>query len=360
MKKILILGCTGSIGTNTLSIIRNMPESFRACGLVAHTSRARLTDLTAEFNCKGGLTGEDPDCIKKLIDETKPDIVINGIAGSDGLLPSETVLNAGVDLALANKETVVMAWPLIRQLAEKNNARILPVDSEHSALFNLTEKIGKNNIAELVITASGGPFREYTKEQLSQVTVSQALNHPTWKMGKKITIDSATLANKGLEVIEACRLFDFSPDKVKVVVHPQSVVHSLVRTNDGMLYGQISDPDMKHPILSALTWPDTSTNFLKPFNLFDQTLTFFHPRIDDFPLLAYAYEAAERGGSYTIAYNAANECAVQAFIDEKISFPSIAHIVRSVLDKDWTMLPDSFKSVFDIDQKVRAITEQLI
>jgi 1-deoxy-D-xylulose-5-phosphate reductoisomerase len=360
MKKILILGCTGSIGTNTLSIIRNMPESFRACGLVAHTSRDRLTGLATEFNCSYGLTAEDPDCIKKLIDETKPDIVLNGIAGSDGLLPSKTVLDAGVDLALANKETVVMAWPLIRQLAEKNNARILPVDSEHSALFNLTEKIGKGSIAELVITASGGPFREYTKEQLSQVTVSQALNHPTWKMGRKITIDSATLANKGLEVIEACRLFDFPPGKVKVIVHPQSIIHSLVRTNDGMLYGQISDPDMKHPILSALTWPDNCTNFLKPFNLFEHSLTFFQPRIDAFPMLAYAYEAAERGGSYTIAYNAANECAVQAFFDKKISFPSIAHIVRMVLDKDWTMLPDSFECVFDIDKKARTITEQLL
>lgn len=360
MKKILVLGCTGSIGTSTLSIIKNMPDSFRACGLVARTSRDKVHALAREFNCPGALTSEDPDCILKLLNDTHPDIVVNGISGSDGLLPSKTVLDAGVDLALANKETVVMAWPLIKQLAEKNNAHILPVDSEHSALFNLIGRIGKENISELVITASGGPFREYTPEQLSQVTAAQALNHPTWKMGKKITIDSATLANKGLEVIEACRLFDVDPGRVKVAVHPQSIVHSLVRTNDGMLYAQISDPDMKHPILSALTWPENVRNCLKPFDLFDKSLTFFRPRSEDFPLLPYAYEAAEKGGSYTIAYNAANEAAALAFLAGKISFPAVSLTVRKVLDADWTLLPDSFECVFDIDKKARTLAEQLI
>jgi 1-deoxy-D-xylulose-5-phosphate reductoisomerase len=360
MKKILILGCTGSIGTSTLSIIKKMPESFCACGLVAHTSRDKVLALAKEFNCKGALTSEDPDCIRKILIEAQPDIVVNGISGSDGLLPSKVVLDAGVDLALANKETVVMAWPLIKSLAEKNHAHIIPVDSEHSAIFNLIERIGKKNVSELVITASGGPFREYTEEQISQVTAEQALNHPTWKMGKKITIDSATLANKGLEVIEACRLFDIPPDKVKVVVHPQSIVHSLVRTNDGMLYGQISDPDMRHPILSALTWPENICNCFEQFDLFDKSLTFFRPRTKDFPLLPYAYEAAERGGSYTIAYNAANEAAALAFLAGEITFTSIARIVRIVLDKDWTVLPDSFESVFDIDKKARTLAEQLI
>ncbi|MCK9171496.1 MAG: 1-deoxy-D-xylulose-5-phosphate reductoisomerase [Treponema sp.] len=360
MKKILILGCTGSIGTSTLSIIKSMPESFRACGLVAHTSRNKVRELAQEFNCTGALTSEDPDCIRKLLIQTQPDIVVNGISGSNGLLPSKTVLDAGVDLALANKETVVMAWPLIKSLAEKNHARILPVDSEHSALFNLLERIGKGSVSELIITASGGPFREYTTEQLRHVTAAQALNHPTWKMGKKITVDSATLANKGLEVIEACRLFDVSPDNVKVVVHPQSIVHSLVRTIDGMLYGQISDPDMKHPILSALTWPETAYNYLTPFDLFDKSLTFFRPRTEDFPLLSYAYEAARNGGSYTIAYNAANEVAALAFLADKISFSDISRIVRTILDNDWKMLPDSFESVFDIDKKARTLAEQLI
>jgi 1-deoxy-D-xylulose-5-phosphate reductoisomerase len=360
MKKILVLGCTGSIGTSTLTIIKNMPESFRACGLVAHTSSQRVQILAHEFNCPGALTSEEPECISRLLMETQPDIVVNGISGSDGLLPSKTVLDAGVDLALANKETVVMAWPLIKSLAEKNHVHILPVDSEHSALFNLIERIGKDCVSELLITASGGPFREYTSEQISHVTAAQALNHPTWKMGKKITIDSATLANKGLEVIEACRLFEVSPDKVKVVVHPQSIVHSLVRTNDGMLYAQISDPDMKHPILSALTWPENVYNYLEPFDLINKPLTFFRPRTEDFPLLSYAFEAAESGGSSTIAYNAANEVAALAFLAGKISFPDINLIVRKVLDKDWTVLPDSFESVFDTDRKARTLAEQLI
>lgn len=359
MKKIIVLGCTGSIGTNTLSIIRNMGASFSACALVAHSS-SRISDLAAEFGCPAALTSQESGCIERLLAETKPDIAVNGISGSDGLLPSKAVIESGTDLALANKETVVMAWPLVKALADSKGVRILPVDSEHSALFNLIERIGRDNIAELIITASGGPFRGYTKEQLASVTVAQALNHPTWKMGKKITIDSATLANKGLEVIEACRLFGFPPDKVTVLVHPQSIVHSLVRTKDGMLYAQLSDPDMKHPILSALTWPDTVPNCLEPFDLFDKQLTFFRPRMDDFPMLRYAYDAARAGGSYTIAYNAANEVAALAFLAGKTGFQDIPRIVSSVLAKDWTAGPDTFDAVFGTDSRARSLAEQLI
>jgi 1-deoxy-D-xylulose 5-phosphate reductoisomerase len=360
MKRILVLGCTGSIGTSTLSIIREMPESFCVCGLVAHTSRESMTALSREFNCPGALTAEDPECIGRLLNETKPDIVVNGISGSDGLLPSKTVLEAGVDMALANKETVVMAWPLVKKLAEKKNARILPVDSEHSALFNLIGRMGKDCISELVITASGGPFREYSRDQLSRVTAAQALNHPTWKMGKKITIDSATLANKGLEVIEACRLFDFNPGSVQVVVHPQSIVHSLVRTKDGMLYAQLSDPDMKHPILSALTWPENVPNCLSPFDLFDRQLTFYRPRTEDFPLLAFAYEAAEKGGSYTIAYNAANEESVAFFLQGKLSFPGLSEVTARVLESDWSADPDSFEAVIETDGRAREMARSIL
>lgn len=253
-----------------------------------------------------------------------------------------------------------MAWHLIQALAQKSGARIIPVDSEHSAIFSLIEKIGKENIAQILITASGGPFRTYAKEDLARVSVEDALAHPTWKMGKKITIDSATLANKGLEVIEACRLFDVSPEIVKVVVHPESIVHSLVRTKDGMLYAQLSDPDMKHPILSALTRPETAENYLQAFDLFDKTLSFFRPRTEDFPLLAYAYEAAKRGASYTIAYNAADEVAALAFLDGKLSFTGIARVVRSVLDEDWSVLPESFEDVFKADAKARALAKTLI
>ena len=360
MKKVCVLGCTGSIGTNTLDIIKNMPERFCACALASHTSREKTEKLASSFGCDFTLTAYEEHGIERLIRQTRPDIAVNGIAGSAGLLPSKTVLEAGVDLALANKESVVMAWHLIRALAEKSGARIIPVDSEHSAIFSLIEKIGKEAIAEILITASGGPFRTYAKEELEHVSVKDALAHPTWKMGKKITIDSATLANKGLEVIEACRLFDVSPEIVKVVVHPESIVHSLVRTKDGMLYAELSDPDMKRPILSALTWPETSENDLQTFELFDKTLSFFRPRTEDFPLLSYAYEAAKQGAAYTIAYNAADEVAALAFLDGKLSFTGIARVVRSVLDEDWSVLPESFEDVFKADAKARALAKNLI
>lgn len=361
MKKVLVLGCTGSIGSNTLNICRAFPEKFSVCGITCNTQKEKLSKLGKEFDCKISLTSEDGvDGIKKIIDEAKPDIVVNGIAGSAGLLPSKIVLDSGIDLALANKETVVMAWPLIKTLASKRNAKIIPVDSEHSAVFNLINQIGKENISQIVITASGGPFRTLEKEKLSKVTVKDALKHPTWSMGTKITIDSASLANKGLEVIEANRLFDFPVEKVQVVVHPQSLVHSLVRTNDGMLYAQISDPDMKHPIYSALTFPKNEENYLEPFDLFDHEMTFFKPRYEDFPMLKYAFTAAQKNGSYTIAYNAANEVAVADFISGKIRFTEIPEVVLKVLEKDWSKTPDTFDDVFEMDKKARIVAEEIL
>lgn len=361
MKKVLVLGCTGSIGTSTLEIIRNMPADFCACGLTANKNETKLNSLCREFNCQGLLTSEAGlNAISGLIEKTNPDIVVNGIAGSAGLEPSKIVLEYGIPLALANKETVVMAWPLIKQLAKKNHTEIIPVDSEHSAIFSLINQAGKNNISELLITASGGPFRNLSKEELKSVTVEDALKHPTWNMGKKITIDSASLANKGLEVIEANRLFDMRAEKIKVVVHPQSLIHSMVRTNDGMIYAQISDPDMKHPIYSALTYPENKKAYLKPFDLFDQTMTFFKPRMEDFPMLSYAFDVILEGGSYSIAYNAANEIAVDAFINKKISFTQIPETVHAVLEKDWSQDVKSFEDVFETDRKARIIAQDLI
>jgi len=362
MKKILVLGATGSIGTNTINIAQNMSSEFQICGLQAHSNEDKLNQLGQLFNCPTLLTEKKnaPEDFQKLIDESKPDIVVNGIAGAPGLLPSKIVLENSIDLALANKETIVMAGPVIKQLASEKNAKILPVDSEHSAIFNLVESVGKNNISKIVITASGGPFRTFTTEQLQSVTLEQALNHPTWAMGKKITIDSSTLANKGLEVIEAAYLFDVTSDQIEVVVHPQSLIHSLVRTNDGMLYAQISDPDMKHPIFNALTWPENKTSYMEPFDLFDKTMTFFKPRYDDFPLLNYAFECVRLGKCYPIAFNAANEVAVHSFMDKKINFPNISRIVRSVLDYNWNTKVDSFETVFEADKKARQIAMELI
>lgn len=361
MKKVLVLGATGTIGKNTLAVMRNMGEDFCVCGVVANKSEQQLADYANEFNCKSVLTSKDGvDAIRTLIKDTAPDIVVNGIAGSAGLIPSKITLEEGVDLALANKETVVMAWPLIKKLAKKNKCNVIPVDSEHSAIFSLIGKIGHDNIAKVIITASGGPFRTLTRGQLETVTIEDALKHPTWRMGKKITIDSATLANKGLEVIEATRLFDLNVDNIDVVVHPQSYIHSLVQTLDGMLYAQISEPDMKHPIFNALTYPEMQKNYLEPFSLFDKTMTFFKPRMNDFPMLSYAYEVAKKEKSYTVAYNAANEVAVQAFLDSKIDFTTISRVVRSVLDKDWTMEIKSFDDVMAQDEKARKYTQEAL
>lgn len=362
MKRILLLGSTGSIGTNTINIVRNMSSDFTICGLQAHSNKDKVEKLAKEFNCPYLITGNgvsEKDYVD-LIENSNPDIVVNGVAGAAGLLPSKVTLEKKIPLALANKETIVMAGSLIKKLAKENDTKIIPVDSEHSAIFNLVEKIGKENISKVVITASGGPFRTLSKEELNTVTVEQALNHPTWNMGKKITIDSASLANKGLEVIEAAYLFDVTADQIEVVVHPQSLIHSLVRTNDGMLYAQISDPDMKHPIYGALTWPENKSTYLEPFDLFDNTMTFYKPRLNDFPLLSYAFECVRKGNGYTIAFNASNEVAVDAFLNKKISFTAISRIVRSVLDYEWPSQINSFEEVFENDRKARSLALELI
>lgn len=367
IKKILVLGCTGSIGTSSLEILRKHTDRFVCCGLSANSNHEKLLTLSKEFNCPVTLTKSDGiEGIIKLIDETTPDIVINGIAGSAGLIPSMVTLERGVDLALANKETVVMAGPLMFEAAKKSGSRILPVDSEHSAVFTLINQSGQKNIDKIIITASGGPFREFSTEQLKTVQVEDALKHPTWNMGTKITIDSATLGNKGLEVIEACRLFNVKSSQVQVVVHPQSVIHSLVRTNDGIVYGQFSEPDMKHPILQALDWPDVNNNFMKPFDLTDtadgsRTLTFEKPRLDDFPMLKLAFECAEKDGSYPIVYNAANEIAVDAFINKKIGFMDIPSVVGKVIhESDWTAVPSNLDDVLAIDSEARVKARSLL
>lgn len=359
-KRILVLGCTGSIGSQTLDIARKMSGSFEVCGISAGKNEEKVKELCREFNCKGTVFSKDGiEGLEKLIKESKADIAVNGIAGAAGLKPSALVLENGIDLALANKETVVMAWNLVKETAQKNGARIIPVDSEHSAIFNLVQKIGSKNISEIIITASGGPFRNLSDEDLKTVSIEDALKHPTWSMGPKITIDSASLANKGLEVIEACRLFDFPPEKVSVVVHPQSLIHSLVRTKDGMLYAQISNPDMRHPIFGALVWPELSENYLEKFDLAScKEMTFSAPRFDSFPLLKAAFSCAKKGASYTIAFNAANEIAVQAFLEKKCAFTDIAKIVINTLELDWGTQPVSIEEIFSIDKKVRLEAER--
>lgn len=354
-KKVLVLGCTGSIGTSTLNIIREFSNQFVVCGLTAHSNQDALEELSKEFDCNAiALTSKDPNALRQIIKNSHADIAVNGISGAAGLMPSVLCLENGIDLALANKETIVMAGPLIKKLAKKNNCTIIPVDSEHSAIFSLIEHYGRDNLDKIILTASGGPFRTLERNKLALVEVEDALKHPTWDMGQKITIDSASLANKGLEVIEACRLFNLAPEQVCVTIHPQSLVHSFICTKDGDLYAQISKPDMRRPILSALSWPNTLKNSMKKLDFTSEfTMSFSPPRNDDFPLLPLAFMAQKKGGAYTIAYNAANEVAVDLFLQRKITFNGIAKLVALVLEVDWTTEPVTFDEVFLFNKEAR-------
>ena len=375
-KRIIILGCTGSIGKSTLELVREFPDLFEVVGLQAHSNEKQLLDLGKEFSCSQlCLTGKNigadvlnsriiyygKSSINNLIKYTDADIVVNGISGAEGLIPSVTALETGKHLALANKETMVMAGSIVKKIAKANNVKILPVDSEHSAIFSLIEKCGNENIENITITASGGAFKNLSKEELENVTLEQALNHPTWDMGPKITIDSATLANKGLEVIEANQLFDLPKEKINVVIHPQSLIHSFVQTKDGDLYAQISKPDMRHPILTALTYPDVIENSLDKIDFSKAfQMEFYPPRFEDFPMLNLAYKALEKGGSYSIVYNAVNEIAVAAFRNKQIKFTDISKIVEKIMDLDWSKTCTEIEEVVQIDYQARNMALQAL
>lgn len=362
-KRIIVLGATGSIGTSTLDVVRHDPERFKVVGLSANRSREALLALAGEFAVSrpvlSGETGEQD--LLSMIRETDADIVVNGISGASGLQPSKAALESGKDLALANKETIVMAGHLVRSLARANGMNIIPVDSEHSAVFSLVNAFGPESVSEIILTASGGPFRTWDSDRIMKATPGDALRHPTWSMGSKITIDSASLANKGLEVIEAVRLFDVDVERVKVVVHPQSLVHSFVRTRDGVLYAQVSDPDMRHPIVSALLWPENEPNYLSPMT-FDTAVAmeFEPPRYRDFPMLSLAYRCAALSGKYTIAFNAANEIAVAAFIEGSILFGEMSRLVADVLDRDWSGEPSGFEEVIEADGRARSLARNIL
>ncbi|MFA6365978.1 MAG: 1-deoxy-D-xylulose-5-phosphate reductoisomerase, partial [Candidatus Hydrogenedentales bacterium] len=386
-RKVLILGATGSIGRQTIDCIedanRKAPGSFIVTGLSADRKAEALLAAGAKFpgallamNGESGLqhgTGQGTDhagrragkaqgidwcgagAIASLIRNSDADLAVNGIAGAAGLLASIEALSSGKNLALANKESVVMGYSHLKALADAKGLSIIPVDSEHAALFQLVSRIGKGSVRELTITASGGPFREKSPAELESISPDQAASHPVWKMGRKISIDSATLANKGLELIEAVRLFDLPEEKVNVLVHPESIVHALVRTMDGALYAHMSMPDMRLPINIALHWPeevDASYGFL---DLAGKTLRFEAPDTSRFPMLALARDAVRIGEAATIAYNAANEIAVEAFDTRKIRFTQIAGVVRSVLRNDWSFPVPDIGSIFDIDKKARSL-----
>ncbi len=363
IKRIIILGATGSIGINSFDVVKNLGPDFQIVGAACHSNVNELIRLAESFHIPHlAVSGKDvsdsriefsgPDALRRLIQETEADIVINGIAGSAGLMPSVWSLEKGFDLALANKETIVMAGPLIRSLAERSGSKILPVDSEHSALFQLLRKENRPEIEQVIITASGGPFRNTPIEEFPAITLEDALKHPTWDMGTKITIDSATMGNKGLEVIEAHYLFDLHPDQIAVLIHPQSCIHSLIKTVEGSYYAQISHPDMRIPIQNALTYPQLSASPFGALDLAETNLSFQHPEPARFPLLSSAFQAVRSGAAYPLAYNAANEVAVQAFQDKKIRYVDIAAVVDATLQKDWSAGLSDFDQVMKTHSQV--------
>ncbi|HEY3920912.1 MAG TPA: 1-deoxy-D-xylulose-5-phosphate reductoisomerase [Gaiellaceae bacterium] len=315
MTRIALLGATGSIGRQAIEVIDASPD----LDLVAATSGTQPIEGLAPLTQTGG----DPTA---LLDRAKPDVVLNAVVGFAGLVPTMWALEHGVTLALANKESLVAAGELALTARGRGNGALIPVDSEHSALFQCAQ-LGEPE--SLVLTASGGPFRGKTRDELTDVTPEQALAHPTWNMGPKITIDSATLANKGLEIIEAHFLFGVDYDRIEVTIHPTSIVHGIVRFRDGASIAHLGYPDMRVPISYALTYPERAATPIPPLEL--QTLEFGKPDTETFRMLALAREAGERGGTYPCAYNAANEVAVQAFLAGRIGFLDIAATVEDVL-----------------------------
>jgi 1-deoxy-D-xylulose-5-phosphate reductoisomerase len=321
MKRVALLGATGSIGRQALEIVAGHPE----LELVAAASGSQPIDGLARHTQVGG-------DLTELLERSKPDVVLNAVVGFAGLPTTLWALERGVDLALANKESLVAAGDLALAARERGGGRLLPVDSEHSAAFQCLEGRAPETVDSLILTASGGPFRGRSRDDLADVTPADALAHPTWSMGPKITTDSATLANKGLEVIEAHFLFGLDYDQIDVVIHPSSTVHAVVRFRDGGALAHLGYPDMRVPISFALTYPERAATAVPQLDLSQGlTLEFEPPDLDAFPLLALARDAGERGGTYPCAFNAANEVAVAAFLDERLPFLGIADVVAEAL-----------------------------
>ena len=322
MKRVALLGATGSIGRQALEIV----EACHDLELVAAASGSRPIDGLAPLTQVGG-------DLTELLERAEPDVVLNAVVGFAGLPATLWALERGVTLALANKESLVAAGELALAARERGGGLLLPVDSEHSALFQCVEGRREEELDSLVLTASGGPFRGRTPEELADVSPEEALEHPTWRMGRKITVDSATLANKGLELIEAHFLFGLPYERIDVVIHPTSIVHGLARFRDGAALAHLGQPDMRVPISYALTYPDRAATPVPRLELVGTTLEFEEPDVETFTLLRLARQAGEAGGTYPCVYNAANEVAVQAFLDGRLSFLGIADAVEEALEE---------------------------
>jgi 1-deoxy-D-xylulose-5-phosphate reductoisomerase len=377
-KRIAILGSTGSIGHSTLRIVEQYPERFEvvtlACGSNIEAAyeqcqrwKPKVISIATE-DAAAKLQARLPDT--KVVHgtagtievATHPDVdfVVSAIVGVAGLAATYEAVKAGKAIGLANKEALVAAGELITTEARKQGKPLLPIDSEHNAVHQCLRGGRMDEVEKVWLTASGGPFRNMPKHLFGNITVEQALNHPTWKMGRRITIDSATLMNKGFEVIEACRLFNIPPAQVCVIVHPQSTIHSMVEFNDGSILAQLSVTDMRLPILYALTYPDRIASDLR----FDvrslKQLDFSPPDLDKFPCLRLAYEAAEAGGTKTIALNAADEIAVASFLQGEISFNDIARTIETVLDETSLVHPESIEEVLQADATARQVAADVI
>ncbi|MDE6290638.1 MAG: 1-deoxy-D-xylulose-5-phosphate reductoisomerase [Muribaculaceae bacterium] len=381
IKNIGVLGSTGSIGTQTLDIISEYPERFRASVLTARRQWRLLADQALKYrpdivvigdeehyrNLCEALAGSGIEvaagakAIEEAAAHTATDTVVTAMVGYSGLLPTISAIKAGKTIALSNKETLVVAGELITGLCRSHGVSIVPVDSEHSAIFQCLVGENRKEMRKIILTASGGPFRKLSKEQLSEVTPADALKHPNWDMGAKVTIDSASMMNKGFEMIEARWLFDCEPERIEVVVHPQSIVHSMVEYRDGSVKAQLGVPDMHTPIRYALSYPERLQTEARPMKLEDySTLTFERPDMDKFPLLAYAFDAIRKGGTMPCILNAANEIAVQAFLEGKIRFTDMPIIARRTMEATpWSDTPD-LETLIATNAEARTIAESYL
>ena len=373
MKKICILGSTGSIGTQSLAVIRESQNDFEVCGLAAGHNIQLLEEQILEFNPRYVYIKNKEDAkslsakydkqnvyfgengIEELLDNCQCDTVINALVGIKGLVPTLKAIENGMDIALANKETLVVGGSLVMDKARKKGVKIYPVDSEHSAIFQSLQGNDRKSVKKVILTASGGPFRNFTIEQLKRVTAKDALNHPNWIMGKKITVDSATLMNKGLEVIEAKWLFDLNDDQIEVVVHPQSILHSAVEYEDGAIIGQMGKPDMKLPIAYALTYPKRkklkNTQMSRLWEI--GSMTFESVDMSRFPCVRLAFEAMKKGGSFPVVLNSANEVLVDEFLKGNISFLDISKYVEKALYTNDYKEELSLDEILELDEKTR-------
>lgn len=380
-RKIAVLGSTGSIGTQALDVISKHADRFEAYVLVANNSvellikQARemmpevvvisnkdkykqLKDALADLPIKVWCGVE---AIEEVVRDENIDLVLTAMVGISGLKPTVSAIKAGKAIALANKETLVVAGELIATLALKHRVPILPVDSEHSAIFQCLNGEGNNRIDKILLTASGGPFRNFSAEQLTKVTKKEALNHPNWDMGMKVTIDSSTLMNKGFEMIEAKWLFDVKPSQIEVLIHPQSIIHSMVQFDDNTIMAQLGQPDMRAPIQYAFSYPERLKLEMEPVDFIKLTqLTFEAPDRDRFPNLNFAYEAIEKGGNMPCILNAANEVAVSLFLEDKIGFYEMSSLIEKAMDRSAFMREPTLSDYIQCDKETREIIYSLI